>query len=132
MLQKYSVHDTIASYCTKCKADIDHVIMKMDAEAIAKVKCKTCGSTHRHRSDADARKTRRAKKEDTMTAEVLWQNCLAQAKGRESNYDMGAKYRVGDIVEHRVFGTGVVRKIYLHKCDVLFKDKQRLMASANS
>ena len=44
---------------------------------------------------------------------------------------MSGKYRIGDIVLHNTFGKGVVRKTYYNKCDVLFKDKERLMASAN-
>jgi hypothetical protein len=44
---------------------------------------------------------------------------------------MSGKYRIGDVVLHNTFGKGVVRKTYLNKCDMLFKDKERLMASAN-
>jgi hypothetical protein len=41
------------------------------------------------------------------------------------------KYRIGDIVNHQTFGKGVVLKLYTHKCDMLFKDRERLMASTN-
>lgn len=133
MLQKYTAGDNIASHCTKCKLVLDHVIVAMVEETIAKVKCKTCGSTHKYRSAEDAKKVRTTKrKEAAVKTEVLWEACLAEAKGAERAYDMGGKYRVGDIVQHSVFGKGVVRKIYPNKCDVLFKDKERLMASANS
>jgi hypothetical protein len=134
MIEKYSAGENIAAYCTKCKLVLDHAIVALEGETIAKVKCKTCGSAHKYRSSQDAKKTRAtAKKEESgKTAEVLWESCLAEARGKERIYDMGGKYRVGDIVDHRVFGKGVVRKIYLNKCDVLFKDRERLMAMANS
>jgi hypothetical protein len=134
MLEKHSAGENIASHCTKCKLFLDHVIVAMEGEVIAKVKCKTCGSNHKYRTAEDAKKIRTTKKkEDTVkTAEVLWEACLAEAKGKERTYDMGGKYRVGDIVDHSIFGKGVVRKTYQNKCDVLFKDKERLMASANS
>lgn len=136
MIKKMSAGENIASYCTRCKLVLDHVIVAMDGDAIAKVKCKTCGSAHKHRSAEDAKKVRTpagAKKEDAgKTIEILWESCLAEAKGKERVYDMGGKYRVGDIVDHQVFGRGIVRKIYTNKCDVLFRDKERLMASANS
>jgi hypothetical protein len=32
---------------------------------------------------------------------------------------------------HDRFGKGVVLKLYTNKCDMLFKDRERLMASAN-
>ncbi len=133
MLEKRSVGDTITSYCTKCKLGLDHVIAAMDGEEIVKVKCKTCGSAHKFRDPADVKKPRSVKKKEdaAKVAETLWESCLAAAKGRERTYDMGGKYRVGDVVLHNTFGKGIVRKTYLNKCDVLFKDKERLMASAN-
>lgn len=133
MLEKVSAGENIASYCTKCKLILDHIIVAVDGEEIAKVKCMTCGSAHKYRSAAVVAKPRSPrKKEDAAKAgEVLWESCIAEAKGKERTYDMGGKYRIGDIVLHHVFGKGVVRKLYLNKCDVLFKDKERLMASSN-
>jgi len=133
MLEKHSAGDNITSYCTKCKLGLDHVIVAMAAEEIAKVKCKTCGSTHKFRDPSDVKKPRTAKKKEdpAKVAETLWESSLSTAKGKERSYDMGGKYRVGDVVLHNTFGKGIVRKLYLNKCDVLFKDKERLMASAN-
>ncbi len=133
MLEKQSAGDNILSYCTKCKLGLDHVIVAVNGEEIVKVKCKTCGSTHKFRGPADVKKPRTVKKkEDALkAAENLWESCLAAAKGKERTYDMGGKYRIGDVVIHDTFGKGVVRKIYFNKCDVLFKDKERLMASSN-
>jgi hypothetical protein len=134
MMEKHSAGENIASHCTRCKLVLDHAIVAMDGVVIAKVKCKTCGSTHKYRSAEDAKKVRvsRKKAETQKSPEVAWEACLAEAKGKERIYDMGVKYRVGDIVDHRIFGKGVVLKVYVNKCDVIFKDKERLMASANS
>ena len=33
MLEKHSAGDNIASYCTKCKLGLDHVIVAMDGES---------------------------------------------------------------------------------------------------
>jgi hypothetical protein len=138
MLEKMSAGDNIASLCTKCNMVLDHIVVAMDGEVIAKVKCRTCGSAHRYRKPgsgvAAVKKTRtpRAKKPSPPSAEAIWAACLAEARGKERTYDTGGRYRVGDIVDHHVFGKGVVRKIYVNKCDVLFRDKERLMASGNS
>jgi DNA-directed RNA polymerase subunit M/transcription elongation factor TFIIS len=133
MLEKCAAGDTVLSYCTKCKQGLHHTVVTMGGEAVLKVKCRTCGGTHKFRDPADIKKPRSSKKKEDMvkTAETLWEACLAEAKGRERVYDMMGRYRVGDVVLHNVFGKGVVRKTYLNKCDMLFKDKERLMASAN-
>lgn len=133
MLEKITAGANIASNCTKCKLSLDHAVVAMDGEAIAKVKCKTCGSVHKFRDPADAKKPRTVKKKEdaAKTAETLWETSLSETKGKERAYDMSGKYRIGDIVLHNTFGKGIVRKLYQNKCDMLFKDKERLMASAN-
>ena len=135
MPETHSAGETIASFCTKCKLGLDHTIVALKGATIAKVKCKTCGSTHKFRDPADAPKTKtpRANKSNgtKSSAEDRWEAGMAEGKGKARDYSMAAKYRVGDIVDHDHFGKGVVRKLYMNKCDVLFKDKERLMASAN-
>jgi hypothetical protein len=133
MQKKFAAGENVVSYCTKCKLALDHVIVAMAEEEIAKVKCKICNSTHKFRDPADVKKPRQTKKkaDESKTAEAVWETCVAEATGKECEYDMTGKYRVGDIVLHTTFGRGVVRKLYLNKCDVLFKDKERLMASSN-
>jgi hypothetical protein len=56
---------------------------------------------------------------------------MSKARGKELVYNMTGRYRVGDIVVHDKFGKGVVRKLSMNKCHVVFQDKERLMASAN-
>jgi hypothetical protein len=133
MLEKSSAGDNVVSYCTKCKLGLDHTIVAMDAETVLKVKCRTCGGTHKFKDPTAVKKPRTPKKKEDLakTAETLWETCLSGAKGKERTYDMSGKYRIGDVVLHNTFGKGVVRKTYLNKCDMLFKDKERLMASAN-
>ncbi len=135
MLEKRSAGENVAAYCTKCKLIGDHVIVAMaaDGEMIEKVKCRACGGAHKYRPSADVKSGKLAKKKEdaVRTAELLWESCLAEARGKERVYEMSGKYRIGDVVLHNTFGKGVVRKIYYNKCDVLFKDKERLMASAN-
>jgi hypothetical protein len=126
---------SIESYCTKCKLNRDHTIMAMDGEAVAKVRCKTCGGLHKFRGLADDRTIRKPRTTknsgEEATAKIIWETGLAEAKGEERDYEMSAKYRVGDVVNHHMFGKGIVMKLYTHKCDMLFKDKERLMATNN-
>ena len=135
MPEKNSAGNSIESYCGKCKLNRDHTIMTMDGEAIAKVRCATCGSLHKFCDPAVPRKVRKpgAKtvNEEEATTASIWETGLAEAKGKERDYDMASKYRVGEVVNHIKFGKGIVLKIYVNKCAMLFKDKERLMASTN-
>jgi hypothetical protein len=133
MLEKKSIGKDVESYCGKCKVSRDHTVMTMDGETIVKVRCKMCGSMHKFTTPLDAPKIRkpRAKKDAGEVAETVWASSLAGAKGKERDYSMTLQYRVGDIVNHQLFGKGIVMKLYANKCDMLFKDKERLMASTN-
>jgi len=135
MLENNSAGKSIESYCTKCKVNLDHTIMVMDGEAIGTVRCKNCGCSHRYRNPLVVQKDRkpRANKSagEEATAEIVWEAGFAEAKGRERDYSMAAKYRIGDIVNHQTFGRGIVIKLFVNKCEMLFKDRERLMASTN-
>ena len=134
MEEKYSAGDNIAARCTKCKLTLDHTIVAMEGEAVAKVKCRTCGSTHKFRNPAEAAKTGAKKTrsaENAGAAGSRWETAVAEAAGKSYPYAMDGKYRVGDCIVHERFGKGVVLKLYSNKCDVLFQDRERLMASGN-
>ncbi len=124
---KKSAGNSIESYCGKCKQNRDHTIMTMNGEAITKVRCATCGSLHKFCDPAARRKVRKpgAKTvaEEEATTAIIWETGLAEAKGKERDYDMASKYRVGEVVNHTKFGKGIVLKIYDNKCAMLFKDR---------
>ncbi|MGE5172535.1 MAG: hypothetical protein ACM3MD_01775 [Betaproteobacteria bacterium] len=135
MLENKSAGNSIDSYCGKCKLGLDHTIMTMDGGVISKVRCKTCGSMHKFRDPAVPPKVRKTRVKTVAQEEaaiaILWEAGLAGAKGKERDYDMAAKYRVGDVVNHGKFGKGIVLKVHVNNCEMLFKDRARLMASAN-
>jgi hypothetical protein len=84
-------------------------------------------------SEAPKARSSRAHKGDGVqpAATIRWEASLAAAQGPEQVYSVAATYRIGDILLHEQFGKGVVLKLSTRKCTVLFKDKERLMASAN-
>ncbi len=136
MQEKMTIGKDVQSYCGKCRAGRDHTIMTMDGGTIMKVRCKMCGSMHKFMDPLDAQKVKkpRAKKAvagDTATAEIVWAAGLEGAKGKERDYSMTSTYSVGEIVNHQTFGKGIVMKLFANKCEMLFKDKERLMASTN-
>ncbi len=135
MQESHKTGQNIDSYCGKCKESSEHTVMALDDKKVSKVRCRSCGNTHQFRSTADAPKARKPQKKDiageAAAAELAWTAGLAKAKGHGRDYSMAAAYRVGEIVNHQTFGKGIVLKLYANKCGMLFKDGERLMASAN-
>ena len=134
MLEKYLAGNNIKSYCGKCKLSRDHTIMTMDGEVAGKVRCQECGSMHKFSNPLDVHKVRKPQAiegGEAATAETVWAAGLAESKRKVLDYSVALKYRIGDIVNHQAFGKGIVVKLYANKCDMLFKDRERLMASTN-
>lgn len=126
--------DNIAAYCTRCKLSLDHTIVAMDNGRIAKVTCRTCGSTHTYRTAPG--QFRRATsseagsgKKSVQSAQERWQEALAGTAAKPKPYAMDGKYQEGDVISHDRFGKGVVVKVMEKKCAVLFQDQERLMAA---
>ncbi len=140
MSRQLGAGDQIVSYCTKCRLDLHHIIVAMVGERIAKVQCETCRGVHKFRDTQKSQKEPAAKRTRSSVkrgdrpdkTEALWETSIKEAKGMELPYDMAKSYSVGDTVVHAVFGRGVVQKVFFGTCAVLFKDKERILASSNS
>jgi uncharacterized Fe-S cluster-containing protein len=134
-MEERAVGQTVDSYCGKCRHEHPHTIVVMDEDTVAKVRCTNCASVHKPRVAPEPGKGPKAKTKvrslDGPAAQAIWEKCVAEATGKECSYSMTDKYRVGDIVNHQVFGKGVVLKLYPTRCEMIFKDRSRLMVSAN-
>ena len=110
-----------------------------------RVQCNTCGGIHNFRraeepkaatvskSGAVTRKTvpspRKTKMEPGALDREEWESLAPSfVKERAVAYDMNAKFRVNDLVEHPSFGIGVVKSIVgPQKMEVLFHVGKKLL-----
>lgn len=136
MTDRISTGGDIDSYCTRCKLNLEHIVLAMVGGVVVKVKCKTCGSIHRFKGMPVARpKSPRkdsAGSKSFMSVQALWEDAVGQAAGPERPYDMAGLYRAGDVIVHNIFGKGVVQKTFFKKCSVLFRDKERVLVTSNT
>jgi hypothetical protein len=138
---KLAAGETVESRCTKCRSVLNHTIVAMIDGAIVKVKCDTCGGMHKYHppvSATAAKKTSvakkpatpRAVKKDAATIEQEeWESLKPGFKlDRVSSYSMEGKFRVNELVDHPVFGLGVVRLLPgPSKMEVLFQGGKKLL-----
>lgn len=139
-MSKLSAGKEIDSYCTKCKLELGHLIVAMVGDKIAKVKCNTCGGTHNYREVKKVQKTGSTQKKTTTPKiqkdmgkppEVIWEERISKARGTEIPYEMKTVFKIGDVIGHELFGKGVVLQISPKKCTAIFKDKERMLVTAN-
>lgn len=139
-MTKLSVGKDVDSYCTKCRLELGHLIVAMVGDKIAKVKCNTCGGIHNFREMKKVQKSGgtpkkiappKIQKDAGKTPELLWEAGISKARGAEVRYETGRAFKVGDLIVHELFGKGVVKQVSPKKCTALFKDKERMLVSAN-
>ena len=136
MTDRITTGGDIDSYCTRCKLNLEHIILAMVSGAVVKVKCKTCGSIHRFKGMPAVRpkspRKEGAAAKSFVSNQALWETAMEGAKGPALPYDMESSYRSGDVIDHSIFGKGVVQKTLFKKCAVLFRDKERILATSNT
>ena len=124
------------SYCTSCKMDLNHVIVAMKGERIAKVQCLTCKKEHVYRAPKGATepKAKRKTKKETAEAagnpiELEWEKLMSQHKDAPmKNYSMKTQFSLGDKIAHPNFGDGIVGKlIYPNKLEVIFRNDLKVL-----
>lgn len=136
-----SVGDHVESRCTKCKEVMNHMVVAMTGDTIARVQCNTCGGIHNHRQPKPAKAastktatkratTPRKPKVDPVALEKAeWEKLQPSMKtDRAVQYNMHATFEVKDIIDHKVFGFGVVRRVIGEgKVEILFADGLKML-----
>ena len=139
---KLSAGNNIEARCTRCRKVLNHTIVAMVGELVVRVECNTCRGVHNYHSGAATkgssataplRKTvaapARSKKEPGAADREEWESLRpTMVKEQAIAYDMNRKYRVKSLVDHPVFGLGVVKLISgPNKMEVLFQGGKKLL-----
>lgn len=139
--KKLSAGDIVESQCTRCRAVMNHTIVAMVEERVVRVQCNTCNGVHNYKEKKTAKvpaaKTAAARKapaagrsrKDPKAAERQeWEELRPNLQGeRALGYRMDGKYKVKDLLNHPVFGLGVVVGTAPNKIEVLFQDGKKLL-----
>jgi hypothetical protein len=141
-MKKLSAGDNIEAHCTRCRSVLNHTIVAMVGERVVRVECNTCRGMHNYsgaktaaaaKPQASSRKSAtvssKAKKEPGRAEREEWESLRAAMEGKPVKaYDMNGKYRANDLVEHNVFGLGVVQLVTgPNKMNVVFQSGKKLL-----
>lgn len=133
-MSKFTVGKDVLSYCSKCKLSLGHIIVSMkDPTTIAKVECLTCKTTHMYKDPSTQGKKVRSRsiipgaKSKTVSVNELWTEAMAKANAKAKNYTIKDTFIVGDFLDHKKFGPGVVQQLIDDKIEVLFQHEIKLL-----
>ena len=130
------------AYCTSCKMDLNHTIVALKGDRIAKVQCLTCKKEHVYRAPKGitepgqvkpkatrARKKKDSEVEQAVSVEAEWEKLMAaHREAPMKQYNTKANFALGDKLSHPVFGDGIVGKlIYPNKLEVIFRTDVKVL-----
>jgi hypothetical protein len=125
-----SAGDPIEARCTKCRKITNHIIVAMTEKGPVKVQCNTCSGQHKYRSPAAPKKPTVRRTVDPKDSErkewVTLRPDMNLAKA--TDYSMTATYKVKALINHPIFGVGLVQRVVgSQKVEVLFEDGRKTM-----
>ena len=130
--------ETIA-YCTACKMDLNHVIVAMKGDRVAKVQCFTCKKEHAYKAPKGAKEPKKKRGKAVKDAEaegnaieLEWEKLMTTHKDAPSkSYNTKGNFALGDKLNHGTFGAGIVGKlIYPNKIEVIFRTDVKVLIHA--
>lgn len=136
-MARTSVANEALAYCTSCKMDLNHIIVAMKGERIAKVQCLTCKKEHLYRApkgatepQPKASKTKKSEGEEAHhSIEMEWEKLMSSHRDIPIKpYSTRGQFNLGDKLSHPVFGDGIVGKlIYPNKLEVIFRTDVKVL-----
>lgn len=134
MQKNAKVGGDIDAWCTRCKMILGHTILAMVGSRPARVRCNTCQGEHNYKAGAveprkggwepKADRERRQSKPEVTS----WEALLAQKDvSRARRYSARERFETDDVVDHPVFGIGLVQEVHGDKMRVAFKADTKLL-----
>ncbi len=143
-LKPIGVGSDVEALCGRCKRETWHVVLAMVDGAIAKVQCKLCGAQHRFRRPGSAADSRRKashrsagsggrssrSRANKPPPEPPGPTVEADTKRPIRPYKASEQYDVGERVDHKTFGLGVVELTEPGKVTLWFPGGRKVLAQA--
>lgn len=131
------------TWCTRCNLSLSHTIIAMVGLEIVRVKCATCGSEHKYRTEQEATAPKSPRSKQPSARSVATASAAASIASRNAwNRAMGERDRAkaivyspqivatpGSLLSHKQFGYGVVDSVVEGKSRVLFEDGFKLLVT---
>jgi hypothetical protein len=122
--------DQIEARCTKCRKNTQHTIITLVEAEPAQVECSACTRQHAFRPATLPKKAAMRRAIDPKAAEQKeWQTLRPSLKSeRATDYSMTDAYKTNSLMNHPVFGLGVVQRVVgTRKIEVLFEEGKKTM-----
>jgi hypothetical protein len=120
MQKNTKVGGDIDAWCTKCKMLLGHTVLAMVGTKAKRVRCNTCQGEHNYRgTTAPVKRASSARDKPVVTS---WEALLAKKDvSRARKYSTKERFGQDEVLNHPVFGIGLVQEVRGDKIEVAFK-----------
>jgi hypothetical protein len=122
------------AWCTRCKMLLGHTILAMVGTRAARVRCNTCQGEHNFKASAAEPKKGswepKVDRERRLAKPVVtsWEALLAKKDvSLARRYNLKERFETDDVLDHPVFGIGLVQEVNGDKMRVAFKADTKLL-----
>ncbi len=125
--------DEVIHYCTRCKLDLNHRVIRVDDGVPKRVLCLTCQSDRVYRpKGTPARRSAAGRAASAREAlEAQWREKLHGYAANAKPYSMEVPFKLDEILNHKTFGLGLSTEfVPPDKMKIFFEDGMRLMKCA--
>jgi hypothetical protein len=143
----------VEAWCNKCGRGLTHVIVAMVGLEVVRVRCNTCGGEHKYKSTQEAAESSPRQSARVRAPATPRQSQSVVAKAAAANqaeratralydramadrdratalpYTMALQPKAGQLVDHKLFGYGVVDALYDGKARFLFQDGYKILVT---
>lgn len=151
-MNRHEIGNEVEAYCTKCKLDTVHIITAADERVISRVMCQTCKSYHKYKPPTAEQtlepsvkikksktpkekkpvevKESKSKTAKTTTRKMRTFELILEDSPKSDRiaYELAGNYTKGTVLEHKVFGTGVVKSVISDtKIQVQFREGMKIL-----
>ncbi len=119
--------------CSRCNLELAHTVLAMAGGIPARVRCNTCRGERNYRApkpEATVRTTRAVREPRAKVSDEVFYNQKLKDNATKTDkpYRIDVELSANDIVDHKVFGRGVVLKtIPPDRAEIIFKDQMRVL-----
>lgn len=122
--------DPLKARCTKCKENTDSIVVSMADDVPEKVQCSVCSRKHKYRPPSVPKKPAAKRVPSHIETErKQWNTLLGSVdSAKASDYSMTASYKLKALINHPVFGVGLVQRAAgPQKVEILFEVGKKIM-----
>jgi hypothetical protein len=122
--------DELIHWCTRCKLDLNHRVIRVENGVPMRILCLTCQSDRVYRPKSLS--TRKAAFGKAAALKLAKENALREKlqenKRTPKAYSMEGMYKVDDVISHQTVGLGLATEFVApDKMQIFFDDGMKLL-----